>query len=105
MAEERRLQTQNGEKTDSPQRKRMAKDERPREPPPGFKNPVVEDDELVESIVDFVKSLLNDLDVPPFVKQLINNYATPYLYKIVRSLTNSVMQKICGASWQATASI
>lgn len=105
MAEERRSQAANGEKTDSPQRKKPTRDENLRVPPPGFKNPVIEDDELVESIVDFIKSLLNDLDMPMFIKQLINNHATPYLYKIVRSLTNSVMQKICGASWLATERI
>lgn len=91
--------------TQSPQRKRPANEETVRESPPGFRNPVVEDEELVESIVNFIKSLIMDLDIPPVFKQLINNYFTPYLHKIIKNLTDSVMQKICGMSWQTTENV
>lgn len=104
-AAERKINSNREEKPESPQRKRPAREENAREYPPGFKNPAVEDEEMVESIVSFIKSLIMDLDIPPMLKQIINAYATPFLNKLVRSLTNSVMNKFIGSSWQTTENV
>ena len=63
----------------------------PEETPPGFKNPnFIEED----TITSFINSLLNELELPPFITDLINKFIIPLVHKFVKNITNSFMQKI-----------
>lgn len=65
--------------------------------PPGFQknsDQTQEPDEFTNSIVDFLKSLMNDINVPPALQQIICTYATPYIDKFLKNFTNTLMDKI-----------
>jgi hypothetical protein len=87
----------------SPERKKLNLSETLKAPPPGFINPIAKENELVEGIVDFIRSIINDMEIPPFAKGIVEKFFLPYVHKIVEKLTNSVMQKINATSqWMET---
>jgi hypothetical protein len=84
----------------SPERKKKNLSETPQNTPPGFINPLAQENEIVVGIVDFIKTILNDMDMPPFAKGLVEKFVLPYINRIVTNITNSVMQKFnASPSW------
>lgn len=67
-----------------------------RKQPPGFKNPNINSDnnELAETIVEFLKSFLGEMEIPSFAKSLIEKFLFPFVHKFINKITNSVMQKM-----------
>lgn len=79
----------------SPEKKKKKNDENSsKSPPPGFINPNNENNELTQPIVDFMKSIINDMDIPPFMKNIIEIFVYPFINKIVNGLINSVTTKM-----------
>lgn len=87
----------------SPEKKKINLSETPKTPPPGFINPNAQENEMAQGIVDFIRSIINDMEIPPFAKGIIDKFVLPYIHKIVEKLTNSVMQKFnVPAQWMET---
>lgn len=64
--------------------------------PPGFRKPEDKDDSLTASIMEFVKSVMDDLKVPEAIQQFILMCTTPYVEKFFTKLTDTFMQKFWG---------
>lgn len=61
--------------------------------PPGFKNKIDEDENEDETNI-FIKSFVDDLDLPPFLTQLIMRFAVPIINKLIQKFTTSLMEKM-----------
>lgn len=60
--------------------------------PPGFKKPETRNQQsssFSSSCIESIKTLLNDLHVPPALQQCIINYATPYIDNFIKIFTDS----------------
>lgn len=64
------------------------------DPPPGFKNPNIVEKTEMDSVADFIKTIIEGMDFPPFVKNLIIKFVTPFIQKLVEKFTNTVMQNL-----------
>lgn len=75
----------------TPLKKRKLSEAAPNEPPPGFKvtNVTEEDD-----ITSFINSIFEDIELPQFIKQLINKYFVPIIHKFISNITNSLIRKV-----------
>lgn len=78
----------------SPNRKRSRSQEvKSNTTPPGFirqNSSQSADDE----IASFIKSLFDDLELPPFINQLLLKYAVPFITQIFRKITTSFTSKV-----------
>lgn len=83
--------------SESPQRKKVCTEAE--STPPGFINPNLERSEMAEGIIDFVKSMVNDMGFSPFVHQILEKFVLPQVYKFIEKCTNSVMNKL-DSTWQ-----
>lgn len=95
---ERELQQVYGS-SESPERKRRSPNENPNSAPPGFANPNAQKNFLADTIIDWIKSNVAKLQLPPFIQQLFDNFVLPFIYKFIENSTNSVMN---GSVWGAT---
>lgn len=77
----------------SPERKKKAPSDSS-DTPPGFINPNRIENSETASVADFVKSIIEGMDFPPFVKNLIIKFVTPFIQKLVEKFTNSCMQNL-----------
>lgn len=93
--------TQNTNRTETPIKKRKRDnpsdieswdDEETSTPPPGFRNTQNDNDE--NEITGFIRSLIEDLDLPPFITQLILRFVIPFVNKILDKCTNSFLAKM-----------
>lgn len=60
--------------------------------PPGFRYTKRSEDE--NEIASFIKALIEDLGLPPFITQLIIKIAMPFVNKVINQCTNSFMAKM-----------
>jgi len=61
--------------------------------PPGFRNPnhiELEDDDITA----FMRSIITELELPPFMMQLCLKYAVPFIVKLIHKFTNTVLSKM-----------
>jgi len=76
---------------DTPAPKKIRNNSSLNETPPGFRKPnIIEKDEIHA----FIDSIINDLELPPFIAQLINKFFVPIVHNIVKKFTNSFTQKM-----------
>lgn len=66
--------------------------------PPGFVNPNRVENAEMDSVAEFIKSIIDGMDFPPFIKNLIIKFVTPFIQKLVEKFTNTVMQNLNGSS-------
>lgn len=96
MAAKRKTE-RDSQPSESPQRKRRSTNEQntQQSPPPGFPRQVEaeESNEFADLILDYVKSMINDMELPPFIKVFIDNKVVPYIHKQIVKFTNSVLGK------------
>ena len=71
-------------------------DEMENVPPPGFKNTKNIDDDLniTNDITKMIKNFIMDLNLPPFITNLILKVSIPFIDKFINQLTNSFMAKM-----------
>lgn len=71
----------------------------PNKYPPGFQKkppnpPKEEPDEFSKSLIEFLQSVMNDLNVPAALQDIICNYATPYITRFLQKLTDTITNKL-----------
>lgn len=68
-------------------------DDEKEERPPGFRNQEETDGEE-NDITSFIKRFIRELNLPPFITQLIMKFVVPFIDKLVNKFTNSFMEKM-----------
>jgi hypothetical protein len=64
--------------------------------PPGLRKAEDKEESFTDSIMEFVKSVMDDMKVPEAIQQIIIFYSTPYLEKFFTKCTDTFMQKFWG---------
>lgn len=77
---------------DSPDRKRRTPQNANESPPPGFINPNLQKSGFADTCVEFIRELIVKMNLPPFLLQLFDDYAIPFIHKLVFDTTNSFNQ-------------
>jgi len=78
----------------SPPRKRPSVSG-PMQCPPGFRNPNDKDN---DEVWKFMNAIVNELELPPFIMQLIQKFLLPIVHQFITRFTNSLMDKFTSLS-------
>ena len=66
--------------------------------PPGFKKSEKNPNNPKDEIHIFLLSFVNDLNLQPFVMQIIVRFIIPIVHQFLTNITNTVMEKIANTT-------
>lgn len=97
----KRKQQADPHSSESPQRKKKSPNNSQQSSPPGFsrQTEVEEQNEFAEMIMSYIKSMVDDMNLPPFFMQFIDRNIIPFIHKQIVKITNSMLEKFNFSSW------
>lgn len=78
---------------ESPKRKKAREENSSNETPPGFRNPNKEEWDLKQQIETFIMEMIEDMELPPFIRNIVETYIAPTIVKTIINFLNSLKGK------------